>query len=214
MASWPSSELRVFLWRTGNFSPFEILVTEMLLRKTRAESVEQVLPHLLSSFPDPSSFATAELETVEGILRPLGLHHIRAKALVQVSQVLVSKYGGSVPDKFEALMDLPHVGRYVANATLTFAFGQERPLVDGNFVRVFMRLFGTKRPVEVHKADDLWDLAADLVKGNEPKHFWWAALDHGSLICTRGTPRCSVCPLNQVCPSSTVLSPSQTRGHV
>lgn len=176
-----------------------MLVTEMLLRKTRAESVEPIVTELFRCHPDLPSLAQADIAELEGLLRPLGLHRIRARAIMEVSRRLLAERGGQVPEDYEALLSLPHVGRYVANAVLLFAFGQPRPIVDANVVRLFERYFRIPRPIEVHKADPLWELAERLTPAEQPEAFAWGMLDLGAAVCTPRRPACGRCPLRHAC---------------
>jgi A/G-specific adenine glycosylase len=195
---WYSSNRRSFSWREEP-TPFRVLLSEMLLRKTRASSTEPILEGLLEEYPDPESLAAADPKSIQSIIRPLGLHRIRSKALVNTGTKLVQEHGGNVPRDLDSLLDLPHVGRYGANATLTFAFREPRPIVDANVVRLFSRVFGTPVPTEVHKADELWQLAAELVSPEKPRAFNWAILDLASKVCTPQKPSCADCPLREIC---------------
>jgi A/G-specific adenine glycosylase len=195
---WYSSNRRSFSWRE-NPDPVRVLLSEMLLRKTRASSAEPILEKLLGKYPDPESLAAADPEDIQSIIRPLGLHRIRSKALVEAGMRLAQEHGGKVPQDLDSLLDLPHVGRYGANATLTFAFGEPRPIVDANVVRLFSRVFGTPVPTEVHKADELWRLAAKLVPPERPRAFNWAILDLAAKVCTPQAPSCTDCPLREIC---------------
>lgn len=171
----------------------------MLLRKTRAEAAEPVIKELFACYPTLVSLAEADPEDLTKMLRPIGLHRIRAEAIKRVARTLVDDHGGKVPCDLETLQALPHVGRYAANAVLCFAFGLPTPIVDSNVVRLFNRLFGTERPVEVHKADGLWDFAKKLLPKDKPREFNWALLDLAATVCTPRKPTCAICPVVRYC---------------
>ena len=171
----------------------------MLLRKTRAQRVDGIVRQLFSRYPDLSSLSEADVGELADLIRPLGLQNIRAKAILAAAERLVRDFGGQVPEDRSVLSDLPHVGRYAANAVLCFGFGQPRPIVDANVVRVLCRVFDREPPTEVHKDDDLWDLAAELVPEGRPREHNWALLDLGALICTPQNPRCRECPIVELC---------------
>lgn len=171
----------------------------MLLRKTRAESVEPVVREFVHRYPSWTELAQAPEEELADLLQPLGLHRIRAAAIRKVAERLIREQGGAVPEDLDALLDLPHVGRYTANAALCFGFEQPRPIVDANVFRVLSRLFDLERPTQLHTDDDLWELARELVPENRPREFNWALLDLGALLCTPQTPACTACPLTSMC---------------
>lgn len=196
---WYCSNQRHFFWRTEPISPYKVLVCEMLLRKTRADAVEPVADMLLRRYPNPQKLASARRSSLETMLRPLGLFRVRAMALRKTAKTIVREHGGRVPRTEDALICLPHLGRYGVNAVLCFAYGQRRPIVDVNVVRTFGRQFGFKKPVEIHKADKIWDFAEQLLPRVRFKEFNWALLDLGALVCKPARPRCSVCPVSFYC---------------
>lgn len=199
---WFSAHKRSFLWRGDCVGPEVILISEMLLRKTKAEAAEPVVKALLSAFPNLSTLAKASERRLVRLLRPIGLQNIRARALKTLANHLVQKHDGAVPSDATALLSLPHVGRYAANAVLCFAFKVRIGIVDTNVVRVFSRIFGTDIPVEIHKADHVWDLADSLLPTRAFRNFNWALLDLGALVCMPRRPDCTSCPLAFCCRSA------------
>lgn len=196
---WHSSNKRHFIWREPSASADLVLVSEILLRKTRAEVVEPVVKALFRRYPSLVDFASAGLPSLEREIRPLGLHRIRSRALRDIGETLVNHHNGQVPRDLAGLLSLPHVGRYAANAVLCFAYGQPRPIVDSNVARIFSRLFCKPHPREIHGADELWEFAESLVPKNRPKEFNWALLDLGATVCTPRRPACNRCPLLSEC---------------
>lgn len=171
----------------------------MLLRKTRSESVASVTPKLFDRFPTPAAMARGDRASIQRCLKPLGLSNIRTKAIKAVSKRIADLHKGCVPNQIDALLDMPHVGRYTANALLCFAYGQRTPIVDSNVARVFNRAFNKRIPVELHKAESLWHLAYELLPEKSFKVYNWALLDLGALVCTPRAPKCGECPIKTVC---------------
>jgi A/G-specific adenine glycosylase len=201
LRNWSSGSRREFLWRDACATPYVVLASEMLLRKTRAASVEPVVAELLAEYPQPRDLARARLESLEDLLRPLGLHRVRARALKDVGERLASRHRGRVPRLEADLLELPHVGRYAANAVLCFSYGQRRAIVDANVVRIYHRVFGIPVPRETHKADDLWGLAQRALPRTWFQKFNLALLDLGGLVCLPRLPLCAECPLVTFCPA-------------
>ncbi len=199
LTKWHSSNKRNFIWRGEKRNPYLTLISEMLLRKTKAETVDTVIREFVKVYPNPKALASAKPRSLKSLIRPLGLYNIRGENLINVSKVLITDYKGKIPSDFESLIRLPHVGRYSANATLLFGFDKFAPIVDANIARIISRVFNKPYPNEIHKADYLWDMAAILIPKKSPKIFVWAMLDFGAEVCKAREPYCKVCPLTKIC---------------
>jgi len=199
LLKWSSGRNRDFIWRKPGCTPFLILVSEMLLRKTKAETVDIIVRGLFRKYPTPNKLARAKFPDLSEMLRPLGLFRMRSRAIVEVARRLSGVKYKRFLGSYKNIVSLPHVGRYTANAVLCFAFDQRRPIVDGNVVRLFNRFFGTRVPIEVHKADDLWELAEGLLPPNGAKEFNWALLDMARSVCRVKSPNCHACPISKGC---------------
>jgi len=171
----------------------------MLLRKTRAESVLPVWRDLLSRYPTATAMADAPEDELIRLLQPLGLHHIRARALRDVGRRLLLECGGEVPLDAAYLETLPHVGRYGASALVALYGASPSPAVDANVVRILHRAFGFALPVEVHKADCLWDGLQAITPAGKARAVNLALVDLGALICQPRAPRCEICPGQSYC---------------
>jgi len=170
----------------------------MLLRKTRADNVLPVFKFLMNRYPDVGALGHARTTSLEKALMPLGLHRIRARALKEISK-RVSDAGGTIPDKYEDLVGLPHLGRYGANAVLCFAYGKPRPIVDGNVIRLWNRIFSIPPPRETHKDEGIWEFTAKLLPRGKSRDFNLALLDLAALVCTPKNPNHQECPARRFC---------------
>lgn len=186
LLAWADGNLRSFPWRSTT-DPYRILITEVLLQKTPAERVEILYPTFFEAYPSVNALAGADYEEVAAQIETLGLHNKRGQALVTIGRRLEGK---GVPDEEDALLQLPFVGKYVANATLCFAFDQSRPIVDSNVVRVFDRCFGG----EFGDNDpETWSFAKELLPSSRVREYNLALLDFGATVCTPTSPLCSSC---------------------
>ena len=191
LTEWWKKEGRHFLWRMTN-DPYRLLVTEILLQKTRAEAVEEVYEEFFSKYPDIFSLAAAKPEDLEKIIGVLGLRY-RASRLIQIANKIVKEFGGVIPSRFEELLELPGVGVYIANALLNFAYGIPRPVIDVNVMRVLNRLFN------VTSEKQGWRILENLFLKGDNRVIGYALIDLASLIC-RWKPNCKSCPLDEFCP--------------
>lgn len=193
LLEWAEDNLRSFPWR-DDASPYEVLVAEILLTQTPASRVADVYPQFVDRYPSPEALAAAELREITALLEPLGFQNRRADALQRIGERLRNR---GVPGELEALTDLPYVGRYGANATLCFGFGERRPIVDANVVRIFNRVFDTAfRDTEDGEA---WRFAEDMLPNGDVSTYNLALVDFGAAVCTAQSPACSGCPMNEFC---------------
>jgi len=196
---WFKQNKRNFQWREKE-NPYEVLIAEILLRKTDASKVTKVYDVFLKKYPDPERLATAPLKEIEDVLKPIGLYKRRAKELKCLAKILIDKYDGKVPDSKEELEKLPGVGEYIANAVLCFAYGKSVPIVDTNLIRILDRVFGVRSTKSRPRMDkELWQFAEKILPKKEAKNFNLAILDFAALVCTAKKPKCQNCPIRELC---------------
>jgi A/G-specific adenine glycosylase len=198
MLRWFAQEGRTFPWRR-NGDAYEVLLAELLLHRTRADLVERKFLDLRAAYPRPEHLAAATEDEVVELLRPLGYSH-RSRRLPALGRALVERHGGLVPDNRNALLALPGVGPYIANAVMAVAFNRRVPLLDPNVIRVIGRVFGVSSNRPRPRDDEmLWDFVNRLVPRSKPAEFGLALVDLGALVCTSRKPRCGDCPLRGRC---------------
>lgn len=192
LLSWAESNLREYPWRATD-DPYCVLVAEILLQKTFADKVEPIYDEFVAQYPDPETLADADVEEVASLLEPLGLQNVRARALIDIANEHVDR---GIPNDEEALLELPYVGPYAANATLCFAFDERRPIVDANVVRTYNRAFGRDHTPQDEEA---WEIAGQILPEDEYQRFNLALLDFGAKVCTANAPSCLDCFFNDRC---------------
>lgn len=196
---WLSKQGRSFPWRQHEVTPFQVLVTEMLLRQTKAGSVAAIWDNFMSCYGTPSSLSCACEEQLAGFLSCLGLQYQRARALRECARFIQEKYNGNVPRDLPGLLKIPHVGLYAAHATLCFAFGERYPVVDANVIRVLGRLFGEGEHGDLRRQKVIWQLAWDILPVEGYVEHNYGLLDFGALICKPRGALCDECPLRERC---------------
>lgn len=178
--------------------PFQLLVATILSAQTTDERVNMVTPALFRRYPDAGAFAGADPAQVEELIRSTGFFRAKTQAIIQMSQDLVSRYAGRVPDRMEDLVTLRGVGRKTANVVLGVAFGKPGFAVDTHVIRLAgrLKLTASADPVEIERD----------VCGMVPPSEWTALglrlIMHGRRVCIARNPRCPVCVLNDICPSA------------
>lgn len=196
---WYNKHGRSFPWRQKNRKLYEILIAEILLRKTRAEKVETLYLQFLEHFPDFKALNEAKKEEIAKSIWQLGLQNRRAKTLKQVSEHFLK--GKKPPiEKIKALEKIPGIGRYTVNATLCFVFEKRVPLVDANIARILERFYGFEhKENDLSNREKLWKVMNSLLPQEGVKKFNYALIDIGSLICSPQDPDCQSCPLSIFC---------------
>jgi len=185
-------------WRS-NCTPYQILITEMLLRKTTRNQVKGLFPVFFSKFPSVTKLATANKKEVEKVIRPLGMEKIRSKLLVEVAKTIVKKHNGRVPTNKTALLDLPGVGEYIANAVLLLSQGEKVALVDTNSKRIVERLFLGNSEPKKRVNREISEQVFFLVPEKRFVDFNLALLDFATSVCLPRNPKCPSCPLKKYC---------------
>lgn len=112
LIEWGKRNFREFPWRFTT-DPYRILVSEILLHRTRAEQVVPFYIKLIRRYPTVTSLARAKLSDLEALLHPLGLRW-RIEKMLLMAREIVERYGGLVPDRKEDLLSLPGVSDYIA----------------------------------------------------------------------------------------------------
>ena len=188
-------------WRSAK-SGWEVLVASFLLRKTTTAQVVKVYSEFLKRYPSPEALLKSSEEEVKELIRPLGIEHQRSKHLIELARELVRRFKGQVPCDKKGLKELPGVGDYIASEVLLVACNQPQPLLDRNMIRIIERLFGFRssksRP---HTDRALWRFAETLIPPDpeEAKKFNFGILDFARKVCTAENPKCSACPVWDLC---------------
>jgi len=184
-----------------NFAtPFQLLIATILSAQTTDVQVNKVSGNLFLRFPDAQALATADLDEVKELIKATGFFNAKAKNIQACAQALVSNFNGEVPPVQADLVTLPGVGRKTANVVLGEAFGIPGWTVDTHVQRLSRRL-GFTDETDPYKIE----LALDKLfpKAN------WSQLSitliwHGRRICFARKPECDRCPVNTLCPSSSI----------
>lgn len=198
IVDWYKINERHFPWRRKTTSNYQKIIVEVLLQRTRAETVAAFFPAFIQAYPNWDALAKATESDLQQFLKPIGLWRRRSLSLMAFAQEM-SRRRGRFPCSREEIESIPSVGQYIANAILLFCFGEPQPLLDAGMARVLERVFGTRKMADIRDDPYLQKLAHDIVSGPEPINVNWAILDLASLICKPRKPECPVCPLNKIC---------------
>jgi len=198
LLQWFEINYRDFPWRKEH-DPYKILVSEILLQKTRAENVVSIYNGFIKKYPDIQSLHAASYDDIKDDIKLIGLSSQRAKKFKLLAEILINKYKGEIPRGEEALLELPGIGFYVGNALACFAFGEDAPLLDTNIGRIIERIFSLKVSGEERKKSTSWKTIANFIPEGKARAFNYALIDFGAIICTARNPKHNSCPLIEIC---------------
>ena len=185
-------------------TPVQLLVATILSAQCTDERVNKVTPLLFQQFPDAPRLASATIEELETLVHSTGFYRNKAKNIKAATQMIVTEFGGKVPQTMEELLRLPGVARKTANVVMAHAFGINAGVtVDTHVNRLSQRLGLTKQ-------EDATRIERDLMK-LLPQADWenWSIrlIYHGRAVCRARNPACEQCELADLCPTAPSLSP-------
>mgnify|MGYP003644882691 FL=1 len=200
LLDWYDRHRRRLPWRAppgGRAQPYHVWLSEIMLQQTTVATVGPYFRRFIDLWPTVRDLAAADLDAVLHAWQGLG-YYARARNLHKCAQAVTERHGGVFPDTEEALLALPGIGAYTAAAIAAIAFDQPATPADGNFERVFARLYAVETPLPQAKPA-LRALAAALTPAHRPGDHAQAVMDLGATICTPRSPKCMACPWHEPC---------------
>lgn len=195
---WSEKNSPEYPWRE-TIDPYNVMISEMLLRRTRASSVILVYGKFLEKFPDVFYLAKSSVKDIEVLIKSLGMKS-RSSRIKYVAELIVKKYSGIIPSEESDLLDVIGKGSlYTVNAIRCFGLNEKVAIFDVNVKRILERVFSINFGKDAHKKKSSWDIASMLVPEKNVKQYNWALLDLGKSVCTGTNPKCSICPLKTIC---------------
>jgi endonuclease-3 len=182
-------------------TPLQLLMATILSAQCTDKRVNMVTPHVFRTFPTAAALAEAEPEKLQDAIRSTGFFNNKTKSLIGLGKALVERHKGEVPDTMDALVQLPGVGRKTANVVLGNAFRRsEGVVVDTHVGRLTIRLGLTREtdPVKVERE------LMQLFPREEWTNLAHVLIFHGRRVCDARAPKCELCVLADICPSSRV----------
>lgn len=175
--------------------PHELLIATRLAAQCTDARVNIVTKDLFEKYPTVKSFAEANLEDVEEMIRSCGLYKTKAKSIIALSQMLMQDFDGKVPDKMEDLLKLPGIGRKTANLVLGDIFHQPAVVCDTHCIRItnLLGLSEGKNPLKVEQQ------LREVLPLDRANDFCHRLVLHGRAVCVANRPKCEECVLQGCC---------------
>ncbi|MEM4203476.1 MAG: endonuclease III [Candidatus Bilamarchaeaceae archaeon] len=183
-----------FKKKTKN-NAFKLLIATILSSRTKDEKTIQAIDRLFAFVSKPSDLAGLPIKKIEKLIYGVGFYRVKAKNIKKTSELIVKKFNGKVPSNLNGLLELPGVGRKVANIVLSEAYRRRSIPVDTHVHRISNRLglVNTKNPAQTER-----ELLKIIPKKyiNNINHIFVA---YGQTICLPRMPFCSICKIRRYC---------------
>ncbi|MFX1258730.1 MAG: hypothetical protein ACFFAN_12790 [Promethearchaeota archaeon] len=190
---WFDKNKNNYPWRNTK-DLFQILISEILLQKTIASNVANLYEVFFKKYKCFLDIIQTDIAELQSDIKSLGLSNKRAQILRDLSELVLDKYNGKIPEDSEKLREVKGISDYVSNAYLCFGLNKKTYFQDVNIKRFISRIFAqeVKNPI-------IKEILTKILPDSDYKCFYWGLLDFGSKICTKKKPKCEICPLNCLC---------------
>jgi endonuclease III len=188
-------------------NPLECLVAVILSAQCTDERVNRVTETLFKKYRKPEDYLRVPEEELAADIKPTGFFNQKTRAIRGACRMILEEFGGRVPDTMADLVKLPGVARKTANIVLGNSYPEKAKTdpdvgiaVDTHVKRVSTRLGFTREK----DPDKIERVLMQLVPRGDWFGFSYLLIEHGRAVCKAPTPRCEICAVNHLCPSSRV----------
>jgi endonuclease III len=183
------------LFAEAHTSPFEILVACLISVRTRDETSLVMARQLFAVARTPAALADMDINAIDALISKAGFHLIKSEQINTMARLILEENDGELPCSFEVMTSYPGIGPKCANLALGIACGQPRIGVD----------------VHVHRITNRWgyvsgrtpELSMSALEAVLPEKYWVEInallVPFGKNVCTPTAPKCSTCPLLDMC---------------
>lgn len=198
LLEWFAKFGRCFPWREEEATNYERIISEVLLQRTRAETVARFYADFFSRFPSWEKLMEATEDDLRQCLSPFGLNKLKAARLHKLAKQIKSRQG-ILPDEKDVVRELSLFGPYTANAFELLVLNKPSALLDVNMARLLERYFEPRTLKDYRFDKQLNAIAKSVTDHPRSKEINWAILDFAAMICTTKNPKCANCLLNYFC---------------
>ncbi len=179
-------------------TPLDMVVATILSAQCTDKRVNIVTEKLFRKYRTAKDYGKANIKKFEQEIRSTGFFRNKTKSIISMAKMLVSDFGGKVPNSMDQLVKLPGVARKTANVVLNNAFHKAEGIAVDTHVRRLSRRLG------LSKNDDPVKIEQDLM-ALVPRKYWgkvtYYLVDHGRAVCIAKKPNCPACAISELCPS-------------
>lgn len=199
LLEWYPHHARVLPWREEP-SPYRVWVSEIMLQQTRVEAVKPYFERFMKELPDIASLAACEEERLLKLWEGLGYYN-RVRNMQKAACTVMEEYGGELPPDYEELLKLKGIGHYTAGAIASIAYGIPVPAVDGNVLRILMRVSEDDSDILKQSVKTETErILQPVIPKKQAGLFTQAMMELGATVCVpNGEPKCPECPWQPFC---------------
>ncbi len=190
------------LYDEGFSSPFEILVACLISVRTRDETSLAMARQLFARARTPAKMAALDVNEIDALISRCGFHLVKAEQIQTIASLILAENNGSLPCDFEVMTSYPGIGPKCAGLALGIACNEPRIGVDTHVHRITNRwgYVSARTPLETLSA----------LEQVLPQNYWVEInallVPFGKHICTPQRPKCSTCPVLDMCQQQSVLN--------
>ena len=198
---WYRLNKRELPWRNTS-DPYFIWLSEIIMQQTRVEQGINYYLKFINNYPTITHLANAEEKDILNDWQGLG-YYSRARNLHWSAKLIRDEFNGEFPNNYLTILKLKGVGEYTAAAISSFAFSEQKAVVDGNVYRLLSRFFDIEIPIDSSKGKKYFQkLADELIVSDNPAEHNQAIMEVGTIVCKPSSPNCQTCPLQVSCLSN------------
>ena len=203
LTQWQKQHGRNSLPWQNTRDPYRVWLSEIMLQQTQVTTVLTYYAKFLQRFPAVGDLAAAQTDEVMALWSGLG-YYSRARNMHRCAQQVMALHHGRFPDSAALLQSLPGIGPSTAAAIASFCFAERVAILDGNVKRVLTRVLAFTGDLS-HGLQErrLLEIAGTLLPehdlANMMPRYTQGVMDLGATICTLRKPRCTVCPVQDLC---------------
>ena len=196
---WFAEHRRDLPWRRDR-EPYHVWLSEIMLQQTRVEAVRGYYLRFLERLPDIAALASAPEDVLLKLWEGLG-YYSRVRNLQKAAQCVMEQHDGEFPQELSAIRALPGIGDYTAGAIASICFEAPAAAVDGNVLRVILRLtVCADSPADVRVRRRIGEELSAVYPAGHCGDFTQALMELGATVCLpNGAPQCGACPLRALC---------------
>lgn len=173
----------------------QLLIATRLSAQCTDARVNLITPALFEKYPDVEAFAQAKPEDIGKLIYSCGFYVTKAKDIVNMCRMLISYFGGKVPDTIEDLVKLSGVGRKTANLIVGDIYGKPSIVTDTHCIRI-TNLLGLTDSKDPHKVENQ---LREILPPDQSGVFCHRLVYHGRAVCVARRPACEKCCLAKWC---------------
>jgi A/G-specific adenine glycosylase len=198
LLTWYYENKRDLPWRHTK-DPYLIWLSEIIMQQTRVEQGTPYYERFVEAYPTVQQLAAADEQDVLKLWQGLG-YYSRARNLHATASAITRDYGGIFPGKYSDIRNLKGIGDYTAAAIASICFDMPHPVMDGNVLRFFSRLFGIRESIDLPGTKKkILAMAEALIDQSKPGDFNQAMMEFGATVCTPANPDCLNCTFRKKC---------------